>query len=437
MTDQVNTPATDALQPVTDPTDPGQAPEPIDDGDIKAAVKSYEKEDKEALKELDPDGIKPKIIQDDARGRIARQFQEDRKARAAAEAGQPDDDASLREKLKLTNVMTGGQIRNPFEGEEGDGGTVLAPRGKEPAQDTIRVKVYGKEYDVPRSDDRWFSEGATDEQIKRNAQISLAAEAKLAIANSRTQVPNQIQDGVAQPATTANQPQAQAGERPQAPQTRVPKEKISEIVDLIQNGTTEDGEQAVSDLLALAAESAGRQGKDIQSEVRSALVQEKQSDEIDRAARGFAAENGDLLEKPLLGKYVLDTVQVAMLDEMRGLGVDEALLAPIKGNGLIVARVYNQLKADGASLKTHRELLDHAGNKLRADFNIPHSTRVPGINASPGALNQRAEAKRTMQTQPRSAGARSNATPQGPRPQTRAEYIAAEKVRRMGGRTAT
>jgi hypothetical protein len=472
MSNQNTTPTNAQPGGVSDPNDPGLTPDPIDDAEVAAAVDSYSRDEAEANAEQDADGIKPQVIAEDARGRIAREFQDDRRKKLEEEraGGGLDGDAALREQLKLTNVMTGANVRNEdgspeseaqsreregrerykdpetgrfiskAEAEErglagGDQLVTEPTQGQQsaaPGQETIRVKVYGREYDVPRNDDRWFTEGATDEQIRRIAQKELASEAKLAAANARTGDPNQLQDQVAQPtATPANQRGAQAAQ-PQGPgpQTTVSRDKIANIVDRIQNGTHEDGVEALSELVNLTAGP-----RDIQSEVRQVLTNDKIQSESDQAAESFARDNADLLEKPLLGKYVLDRVHENMLAHMRSLGtVDEALLGPIKGNGPLIARVYNVLRNDGVPLKTHSELLDEAAGQIRGTFNLPkpNAPRQQSVVANQGQVETRTEAKRQMQPQPRSAGVRSQPAPQGPKPLTREEYIQAEKRRRSG-----
>ena len=289
--------------------------------------------------------------------------------------------------------------------------------------------VLGTKMKVARDDPRWAIEGATDEQIRRAAQIQLAAEARLEHAN---QVAHSQRTGSA--AAPENQPEGQTPGKPTgsqpvqaqdapAPKTTVSRDKINEIVDRIQNGLPEDGAEALEELVNEIVSLNGGQSSqsDIQSQVERILVTQQNQTEIDGAVKSFAQENGDLMGNKHLRGALFDMAREEMLEGMRNLGVPDELLAPIKSDGETVALFYRQLRLDGQPLKTHGDLLEATGQKMRKTFNMPK--RVSNVTTSPDATNKRVEAKRSMQPQPRSAGQRGQSSPQGPRPKTREEVV--------------
>lgn len=445
---------------MTDPNDQGISPDPIDDADpAPAPRRSGRRSGEDEIDEAgDEGGQKAQVLTENKRESLAKSFAKARKERI--ESGDDDEggDAELRRKIAegQQQIVTG-NVRNPVEdetdgegdqgaGDTGDAGTAKAgaddgdggSAGQKKAGGQLDIVIFGKPVLVDRNDPRWFVDGATDEQIRAIAQQRLAADAYFERARHEASNPsgNQVDNSAtASPHEPADQPgdrqsEAKSPDTPFDP-TKLDTEKVSAIVDRIQSGIPEDGVEAVKDLLSLVMEAGGSRtdAKEIEAQVRRSFIQEQNQTEIDTAIRKFAKENSDLTTDKYLNQTLFAKAVDDMIADMKEIGVPDEFIKPIEGKPKQIAAVYRQLRVDGFSVRPYAEVLNGAGEHIRKVFNRPKSGKSTVV-ADPDKLNGRTQEKRTMQQQPRSAGARSQ-KPQGQRPPTPAEIVQREKERRM------
>lgn len=366
-------------------------------------------------------------VRDDPRARIAKQFQEMRQK--ARDDGEEPDRIPLPKQL-ITGMTDeevaeqAGLAKAEAAGEEP--GETIAPakpvEQKPSGPLPLHVVVDGQFLTVDRNDPRWFSEGATDDQVRRTAQLTLAAEARFAKSKS-----NQVSQEGEPTHQTASQEPSEAS--PSSHTQGIDKAKLGEIAQRLQYGSEDEAADALLELTKLTSAPAQQQPiPDFQAEVRRAIIEQNNQSEIERAVTSFEEKNGDLTGNKYLQQVVLDVAVDTMLEDMKRIGVPDELIEPIRGKGKVIAQAYRNMRLEGLPLRTHEEVLQEAGDKVRQTFNMPRSRRASEADRS--TIEQRVEQKRQMQQQPRSAGVRQQPA-QAPRPLTRAEHIQAEKARRM------
>lgn len=303
------------------------------------------------------------------------------------------------------------------------------PEAKKPDMPVgMTIVVDGQMFQVDRNDPRWAAPGATEDQARAIAQMYWATQARLNSANQY------LDKTKGQEGAPSDQHGAALSLEPEADgtgETKLDPDKIGEIVDKLQLGNRDEATEALADLVKSLTQAVGQpRTQSLEQTVQAALVERDHQNEIDRAISSFEKENADIASNKYLSQVVLDITLDTMKEDMRKLGVTDEYLAP-NGRPIpprMVANMYRNMRLNGLPVKTHAEVLSDSVGKLRQTFNLP---RAPKPNEADQVTAQgRLAQKRQMQQQPRSAGVKSTQG-QGNRPMTQAEWVQAERKRRM------
>jgi hypothetical protein len=357
-------------------------------------------------------------VRDDPRDRIADKFNA---ARKEAEKGEKNP-------LELPEQIETGEEESrqeAAEAEEGGEQVVQAPQAKPVlgAPVPLDIVVDGRMFQVDRNDPRWSAQGMTEEQVRSTAQMYWAAQTRLAEAN------RVLDESRARGPAPADQSGEQSQQQPRAAgieQTNLDPDKLGDIVDKLQFGTREEAQAALLELVGLAKPAAPALD-DIDTRVQQSLAKQQNYTEIEQAIGRFEQEHADIASSKYLTQAVLDIAVDDMITEMKGVGVTDKMLEPVKDRKELVAAIYRNMRSSGQfpAFRTHEKVLLDAAGKARTMFNMPQ----PQPQQNQQAAQRRLEQKRQLPQQPRSAGARNE--PGAPRPSTPNDAIREMRRARM------
>lgn len=289
-------------------------------------------------------------------------------------------------------------------------------------------------------------DGLSDAQVKKLAQMDLAAKNRLEEAN---RILDKVKDLQARPAAdqpAAERPADQPGDpdRSEAPdgsnagQTTASREQLQRIAELIQIGEEDDAVEGVSAIIEMArANNPALSEERLAELVSRQIVQHQQNTTIDQAVADFRNENPDLFKSKFLANAGTMAIADEMLSDLRSIGANEEALAKIANDPEAVTSLYRQAMSRGHKVRSFKEVFDAGAAALRAEVGLSKPGTVPADPAprttrtQPKPADQvRADRKAAAPHQPRTAGAREQPKPSGQRPQSSAEVVAEMRAAR-------
>ena len=380
----------------------------------------------------EPDEPAPQLRGDPKRDAIAARYREKQAEEAAAEAA---------------------------EGGEGDSGLDQPQAGFQPTpaqtpdDPDLELHVYGERKKFKRSElvARFQMEGFPDDAIVRVAQKELAADQRLAEAKG---IADQLGRQAGAPTGAAPSSEGQPAHQPHDPGSPrqdelqptdpsrsqhqgVDEEQLAEIAQRIQVGDSEEGVQALKDLVALAR-TEGVRAEEVPQLVQETIARAQHQSEIRDALTTFQAENPDIVKESDLFEVAQTMAARQMLDDMVNLGIPQSQLDELGNDKRRIAAAHYGLKVRGFNVRSLGEVLSAATTQMRTKFNIPRPNGGGPANPSrspqparPTAqqVQERTARKDLAQPQPRHGGARAGA-PTGPRPLTASERVAQMRQQR-------
>ncbi|MGH6791586.1 MAG: hypothetical protein ACRECF_02470, partial [Methyloceanibacter sp.] len=345
----------------------------------------------------------------------------------------------------------------PQEGAPSDSG---AP-SPEPEEDPeLDLMVHGERFKIKRSEliEAYSLEGCPDHVIVSVAQKQMAADQRLARVKEREaeNPPHGSRPGHSEaPAPGAPEPTNQSARAdvpdadgldpalsPGGQDQPLSPEKLTEIVERIQIGDTDEGAQALGDLVQLI--SRNTRPENVEAEVRRVLAQQNQQAEIDQAIAGFASANSDLVANSDLEEVVLTVAAREIRSDMKRIGVPEEAIKALGNDKRRLADAYHGLRARGYPVRPLPDLLNDVGTHIRTAFNMPAPAGQPPSPRSPQPHNPAASRDQTVlrearklaaSPQPRPGSARAP-QPQGQKPRSPAEILAEMRQERQEQRAA-
>lgn len=287
------------------------------------------------------------------------------------------------------------------------------------------------------------------DEIRRHAQIALASDNRLEEAKRILQEAKALrgtspehQPGI--DPTAQGQPDPSPASEGANQPPKLDREKLKAIAERIQVGDAEDGAEATAELIELVRSTMPKSGVEpdkIGEVVRSAIVQERTTTELNDAIGRFKETNQDLIGNEYLAPAAMEAVRREIVEEIVKLGLPhpEADIRKSLPTLESAATAYQTLRSKGYTLPTYTKVLDAGAQKLRTSLGLkapgtpePSSTPSPPakpVTPQPSAAERRLEHKRAQPSQPRSAGVRGVVAPQ-PQPKTPADYIQEQRKAR-------
>lgn len=307
----------------------------------------------------------------------------------------------------------------------------------------VVLKVDGREIKRPFRD------------IVASAQIDAAANNRLeeakrilseakTVAQSPRQPEHQPDDGDQR---TVKPSPSRATEQPEhQPDDEVDTEKLASIVERIQVGDKEEGQEALAELVKMVGAKPKLDQSDISRAVQQTLSERETMSEINRAVEGFSKEFPNLVSDDDLTNVTMTVITKEILKDLRSAGMSDADLAAVSKDTKRLAAMHRQARLSGANLRTYDGLLRDVGTHVSEKFGIRPGSSAPAAKspaqtpASPpraptdsAKAQERIDRKRAAPQQPRTAGGRTPSA-EPPRPKTKAEVVA-QMRRERGFRT--
>lgn len=407
----------------------------------------------DVLPQADDDAV------DEASTRVSAQTGKDEVVPARAERAKPAEEDPRDVAARTYREMRDKRIaeaKGEAEPENQDADDDAAAETAEPvAVETKRKTISVDEIDpdaeiVLKVDGRELKRPFKD--IVASAQIDAAANSRLeeakrilSEAKAVAQLPRapEHQPG-ADDETTVRQPsQSRATDQPEhQPDDEVDPEKLASIVERIQVGDKEEGQQALAELVKMVGTKPRFDQTDISRAVQQQLSERETASEIDRAVQGFAKDFPNLVSDDDLTNVTMTVITKELLRDLRSAGLSDSDLAAASKDTKRLAFMHRQARASGAKLRTYDGLLRDVGTHVSEKFGIrpgsaptdksqePSQKPPQRAATDPAKVQERIERKRAAPQQPRTAGGRTPMA-EAPRPKTKAEIVA--EARRARG----
>jgi hypothetical protein len=150
---------------------------------------------------------------------------------------------------------------------------------------------------------------------------------------------------------------------------------LRSIVERIQVGDTDEGMEAVSELLERASAKRGN----LEAELDAVVSRRRLRGEIDSALKNFAERNPQITNDPYLADAGMHAVRDQIERDLRGIGVTDEILAPLRGNTDALVQAYGAARMKAPDrVRAPEQLLDAAGQELKSRFGVKSlSKRTP------------------------------------------------------------
>jgi hypothetical protein len=236
------------------------------------------------------------------------------------------------------------------------------------------------------------------------------------------------------------QPEARPSASTESPprRSKIDRDKLRQLAERIQVGDTDEGADALAELLETTVQAPDPQPRVSQDAVRQhvheELRQAKAEAENAAALKAFADKYPALKDNDVLADAAVGVLRKEIIRDLQEVGgLSDADLAPLSRDINQLVFVHGRARQAGLQVATPAQLLDRTGQYMAREFGLqraeepapaqrqPHTQQPHGASSDP-ALQSRIEAKRGAQQQPRAAGVRA-APPQAPRPRTAQEIV--------------
>jgi len=270
--------------------------------------------------------------------------------------------------------------------------SLLAARGGSPAEQKVTLKVDGRQIEKPLS------------EVVALAQMNEAAAARLAEAKRLVEEAKGLHRQEYQP--EHHQPEPQHGSR---------REKLLAIAERIQVGDTEEGAEALAELIGDQV--------DVDKRVDERLAARQREREIAGAVKNFGEKYPTIVNNPLLATAGIQAAAGELYQDLVAVGLPKELLDPWRGNTDALARLHHEARVRGHNVRSADALLEATGQRMSREFNLPTS----------GHHERRLAMKRAAGAQPRSYGGGTRGMSSAPRSRSAADVIS--DMRRSRGFT--
>jgi hypothetical protein len=158
------------------------------------------------------------------------------------------------------------------------------------------------------------------------------------------------------------------------PQVDPYREKIRSITERIQVGDTEEGAQALGELIEhTRASDRATMGQSLRQELAAMRMQA----ENDAALGKFAKRYAKVAQDPVLIEAGMHVLRDKMADDLKAAGVAEEMIAPVRGDTNRMASAYNAARLHGLNVRSPEKLLEDTGEELSKRFGIRPTQRSP------------------------------------------------------------
>lgn len=228
-----------------------------------------------------------------------------------------------------------------------------------------------------------------------------------------------------------DQTQRQESSREHPPKRDLDPAKLKTIVERIQVGDSDEGMQALQELVEMTSARGGDVSPDkIGTIIDQHLVKTQTQAEINSALADFAKEYPDLAKDEVLADAGRTVLRHELIKDLKSVGVPDADIDAIKSNPHALASAQRQLRTAGHKVRTYGEILGAVGQTMSQKFGIKPasaSQEVPASKPQPQreqpVSQERIDRKRLAPQQPRTAGVRGQVQ-SAPKPKTRQEVVA-------------
>lgn len=317
----------------TDPVDPplDNAPDPTAEEALRT-LNSLPGDDggKPADTSADKKEPAPPEFIEDPRVAITKSYRENRGAAPAATGDEELDPNSLAAVYGSDAVTTEQQ---PAAQPAAD----LDPNRK------VKVKVNGQEMEVPLSDvlANYQKVQAGDLYLRKaKEQADLIVNSAKAIAGDKPAASTKADDDEAaedglDPSTS------QSGKEPSTPKgAKFDRDKLAKTVEAIAFGSTEEGVEALTELL----EAAQPKTTDISTQVEVALANRELVSESVDATSAFLSKYPDLAQDPILKNVSGELMAQEMVKDFQAMGLSNEEIAKLAPDRATLKQVYDQVR---------------------------------------------------------------------------------------------
>jgi hypothetical protein len=174
------------------------------------------------------------------------------------------------------------------------------------------------------------------------------------------------------PAETPSAPASHAG--PDPVDGAIDRERLRNIAERVQIGDTEEGMEALAELVEHARVNGSNA---LKRELRQEAFQTRIKAENDAALDKFAKKYPQLKSDHLLVDAATRVVGDEIAADLKRAGMADSDLGKMRGDVGMLATVHGQARARGLKLRSPDEILDAAGSTLTRKFNVRPASRDP------------------------------------------------------------
>lgn len=351
---------------------------------------------------------------EDPRAAIARKYRENRDRARAAESG-ADDQAEPEEPEAVAEDVT----------PQSD--TAAATASQQNNEQEITLKVDGREVKKSMSEVIALAQQtvAGDNRLEETKRLLREAQALRGQPKETEHKPDP--DGDEEITQQHDRSQGRsAGEH--QPRRELDPEKLKGIVERIQVGDTDEGTQALQDLIEVVRGSGELNPEKIGEMVQQHIVRTQTQAEIDSALASFVKDFPDLAKDEVLADAGRTVLRQELIKDLKAVGASDAEIDKIKHDPRALAAAQRELRVAGHGVRSYADILGAVGKTMTDRFNIkPASQKTseqpkPQVR-EPAPSQDRLDRKRAAPQQPRAAGVRSQiASP--PQPKTKKDVVA-------------
>jgi hypothetical protein len=394
-------------------------PDADDDIEASAAPQTEVDQDEPAVVEEED---KPKLSRfEDARARAVERYRAQRDAEASETSNNSDDNDEGESETGDVNGDNDEKVETGAENEvkepEKD---VAADSDPTPQPLKHKVKIDGVEQELSTDDLIAIAQkhGAADNRLEEAKRLLTEAKQVVRPSDPENQPEDREQD--TQPPTRSGAHQDPENQR----NLGVDPDKLKGIVERIQVGDTDEGLEAVTELISLVkADRPDLDAEAVGGIVQQHILDQRYQEENTAALRNFKDKYPVIAADPDLAKVGMEMLGRQLAQDLASVGMADADIAPIKGNVQALVQAHQKVRQAGHKVRTPSELFDAVGQTMSSKFVFANpqanpsqpETKKPAPTSS--TAQDRQERKRTMPTQPRATGIREQ-KPQAPKPKT-------------------
>ena len=348
----------------------------------------------------------PEDQPEDPRAAIARRYQENRKrANATDEADEPVAESAPPAPVVATPAP-----------QERDG-------DKE-----ITHKIDGREVKKPMSEVIALAQQtvAGDNRLEETKRLLREAQALRGQPKDTEHQPSPGDEKTTQP-DSGSEDKSQVEHKPRRD---LNPEKLKGIVERIQVGDTDEGTQALQELIEVVRDSGESFNPAKVGElVQQHLIRTQTQEEINTALAGFVKDYPDLAKDEVLADAGRTVLRQELIKDLKSVGASDAEIDKIKHDPRALAAAQRELRVAGHSVRSYADMLGAVGKTMVDRFNIKPATsqisdtHKPQTVREPAPSQERLDRKRAAPQQPRTAGVRSQIA-QAPQPKTKKDVVA-------------